>query len=87
MSAEFLLAVVAVGAAVAVTLAAIALFPRRYTERVLICPVKNTLARVVFRRKEARWGDVEPCDVRECSLFPAAPIDCEKSCMRVARSW
>lgn len=87
MSTELLFTIAGVGTVLVLALGAIALFPRRTIERVLICRAKNTLARVVFLRKETRWGDVEPVDVRECSLFPGGPVDCDKSCMRAARSW
>ena len=49
--------------------------------RTLRCPEKEAPARVTFQRLEGSFGSLKAADVQECSLFPDAPVTCDKHCL------
>ena len=49
--------------------------------RAILCPEKKAPASVSFVRKEGAFGSLQVADVKECSLFPDAPVTCEKHCL------
>ncbi len=53
----------------------------RIFRRTLLCPEKQAPARVRFQRREGSFGSLKAADVQECSLFPNAPVTCDKHCL------
>ncbi len=49
--------------------------------RTLRCPEKQAPASVAFQRREGSFGSLRATDVQECSLFPDAPVTCDKHCL------
>ena len=53
----------------------------RAVRRLLFCPEKKAPAHVTFERREGSFGSLKARDVKECSLFPDAPVTCDKQCL------
>ncbi|MFQ5664630.1 MAG: hypothetical protein ACE5HL_12460 [Terriglobia bacterium] len=45
------------------------------------CPEKKRRAKVVVEYKESEFGRVRAVDVKDCSLLPDQPVDCDKECL------
>lgn len=52
--------------------------PRR---RSLRCPTKRVRAKVTIEQREGAFGSLRAADVTACSLFPDAPVTCDKECL------
>ena len=53
-------------------------------KRSVRCPAKSVSATILAEQREAEFGCLSVVDVKACTLFPNAPLDCGKSC--IARS-
>jgi len=50
-------------------------------KRSVRCPEKSVRATVLADQRQADFGCLHVVDVKECMLFPNAPLDCGKHCM------
>ncbi len=50
-------------------------------KRSVRCPEKSVPATVLADQREADFGCLHVVDVKECTLFPNAPLGCGKHCM------
>ena len=55
--------------------------PGRGRRRV-VCPEKGVRATVEVEQAEGDFGRLRAVDAMTCSLFPGAPLTCDKSCLR-----
>ena len=46
------------------------------------CPQTKQRAEIVLVREEGTFGTLVERDVVACSLFPAGPVECSKSCLK-----
>jgi hypothetical protein len=45
------------------------------------CPEKNKTAQIVVLNAEGNFGELKPATVLQCSLFGAAPVECDCACL------
>lgn len=46
------------------------------------CPETKQRAEIAVLREEGTFGTLVDRDVVACSLFPAGPVECSKSCLK-----
>ena len=51
--------------------------------RHIFCPERKVGADVTFVQEEGDFGHLRIVDVVKCSLFPGAPVKCDKTCRTV----
>lgn len=52
-----------------------------FANRSIRCPTKKVRARVRVEQREGEFGSLLTTDVKTCSLFPDAPLACDKGCL------
>jgi hypothetical protein len=50
-------------------------------KRSVRCPEKSVRATVLADQREAEFGCLHVVDVKGCTLFPSAALNCEKPCI------
>jgi len=82
MDITMILAVVAVLSAWGVTALALRRWGPGRARRRTRCPRAGKQAKVMVEQQEADFASLVVTDVVSCSLFPNAPLTCEKECFR-----